>query len=374
MPPSHSQSRRTFLASTGAVGIAGLAGCLGGNNDGGDGSGNGSDDGADEDAFALEVATSAGGTWDAGLAFERMMDQHVDSINYSTIEGPGNVANIYRLDEGLFPAAYVDRNALSMAQAGEGGFADEPVETLPWQGFRAFYYNIFLVAREDTDIETYDDLAGKNFFPAEPGYSTRATTLAIMQMNDEVREVYEQMNIMDMDVADAPGAIEEGRVDAMIAYGTPAHEDYGGGMTGFVTEYDARTDIKYVEPTDALIQAAENYAGAGVSYHDPDSFGLENDLEPEDGETFGWDFEVTLTFHNDTPAEVAYTTAEAAYEHVETIREAEPRWDMYGSVEDLAIATMPDYPIHPGVAEYFQDNDVWEDDWIVGEDPGSYVN
>ena len=242
-------NRRQFLTVAAGTASLGLTGCLGFLEEGGEGLEFSTDPGSEEDPYELRVATSDGGTWDTGLAVEQTFSQHSDIIDYSTIQGPGNVSNIYRMAEGQFPAAYVDRNALTQAQNGEGQFEEEPVDHLPWQGPHAFLYSIFIVAREGLGIETFDDLAGTAFYPAEPGYSTRETTLAIFEMTDETSEVYNEMEIMDMDVDDAPGAFEEERIDAAIAYGTP-----GVGMTGYVAEYDARINVEYVEPTDALIE------------------------------------------------------------------------------------------------------------------------
>lgn len=339
-----------MLVGLSGLSITGLAGCLG-------------DDGQEDD-MAVQMGSAGGGTWDSALAFERAVSQESDALQYSTIETEGNIASTYGIAEGNFDGAFMDRNSMAMAQAQEGPFEDNPVEILPWMGFRAFPYNIFILARSDTDIETFDDLAGANFYPAQPGYSTRAMTLAILE-HPETRPVYDEMNIVDMDVSDAPGAMEEGSIDAAIAYGTP-----GIGMTGWVTEYDARVDVHYVEATDELIQAAEDYPGAGTARHDPDVFQMENDLGTD--ETFGWNFEVGTGIHPETSADAVYEMARIAHENTDTIQEAEPRFNDIDEAAELTRMGMEDYPWHPGIAQYLQDHDAWNDDWIVGEEPGSY--
>lgn len=355
-----------------AVGTFALAGCIGGDGDG-DGDGDGGDgdgdgDGGDGDGGAqydVRMGTSAGGTMDVGLAFERAVSQTSDVVSYSTIESPGYVGSTYRNAEGLFEGAIIDTNTMSKAQRGTDMFEDDPVDVLPWQGFFGWPYSIYIMARADTDIQTFDDLAGVNFYPAEPGYSTRATTLDVLTM-PQVQDITDQMNILNMDVADAPGAMEEGRIDAAIAYGTP-----GVGNTGWVVEYDSRVDVRYVEPTDALIEAAEEFPGAGTSTAPAEEYQWQQDIGTD--EIFSWDLSPWFTFHHETPADAVYELCRVAWEEQETVREAEPRFAPREDPSDMVRGALPDYPFHPGAAQFYQEEiDAWEDDFVVGEEAGSY--
>lgn len=343
-------SRRHVLQSSAALGVLGLAGCT-----------------SDDDDGTMRMGTSTGGTMDVGLGFEQAVSEHSDEVQYSTVESPGYVGTTYRMDEGQIDGGIVDTNTMSKAMNGEGDFGDEPVDTLPWQGFLAFPYSIYLVAREDTDIETFDDLAGARVYPAEPGFSTRATTLDVWSM-PQVEDVYEEMDIVDADVDDAPGQMEEGEIDAAIAYGTP-----GIGHTGFVVEYDARTDVRYVEHTDDLVEAIEEYEGAGMSEYDDvvDDFEWQQDIGAD--EVVAWDLEVTFTFSHDAPTDQVYELTQIANEHGDTARDAEPRF-VPENTDDLTSAAIDDYPWHPGAAEYYQDEGAWNDDWVIGnpDEAGDY--
>lgn len=334
--------RRTFLKSTTAAGVIGVAGCLG----------------SEDESGELRIGTSAGGTQDVGLAVERAVDQESDALEYSTIESPGYVGTIYRLNEDQFDGGITDTNSMTKAQNDLDMFEEDPVDKIPYQGFLAFPYSIYVVARADTDIETFDDLAGANVYPAEPGYSTRATTLDVWRQ-EPTADVYEAMNIMDMDVSDAPGAMEEGRIDAAIAYGTP-----NVGHTGWVVEYDARVDVNYVEPTDALVESAEGYAGAGSQTYDVEEFMWEQDIGTD--EVFAWNLEVTYAFHPDANEDDVYELCRVVHEHNDTVRDGEERFIPVEDASDLTEAAIDGYPFHPGVAQYLQDNDAWDDAWEVG--------
>ncbi len=371
--------RRKFLYGTTTVGVAGLAGCSGNGgeasdegSDGGGGSDGGSgdedsdeemsDDGGDEESEAsleLRVGTSAGGTQDVGLAVERAVSQESDTLSYSTIESPGYIGTIYRMAQEQFNAGITDNNSLNKALNETGQFAEQPVSRIPYYGFSAFPYSIYFVARDGTGIETFDDLAGANVYPAEPGYSTRATTLDVLSQ-DPTADVFDEMNIQNMGVGDAPGAMEEGTIDASIAYGTP-----GVRYTGFVQEMASRVDLHYVEPTDALIESAESFAGAGTTRTPYSEWEMPQDIGTD--EVFTWDLEVLYAFNPEANNDAVYELCRVVDEHNDVVNEGEAQFNDFGSTEELLGYAQEAIPVHPGAVQYYEDNDAWDDSLQVGE-------
>ncbi|WP_187433087.1 TAXI family TRAP transporter solute-binding subunit [Natronococcus pandeyae] len=365
--PDRSSNRRNFLKAAVVTGTVGVAGCIGDDVDpdedplGDDGNGANGEPDEDRD-YHIDVGTSSGGTMDVGLAVEQGVTQESDTLSYSTVESPGYVGSTYRMAEDAFDAGFVDGNTMNKARQRLDMFEEDPVDRLPWQGMLAFPYSIYMMARDGTNIETFDDLAGASVYPAEPGFSTRATTLDVLSQ-DPTADIYEEMDIVDMDVSDAPGAMEEERIDAAIAYGTP-----GVGNTGWVVEYDARVDVHYVEHTDALIESIEGFPGAGLSIYDDDpaeTFAWDQDIGTD--EIAAWDLNVTIALHPETPDDAVYELCRVGAEHGDTIRNAEERFTPEDA-EGLTQGALDDYPFHPGAAEFYQDEGVWDDDnWVVGD-------
>ncbi len=347
--------RREFLYGAATAGVIGLAGCMGG---GGNGGGNGGGGGGGGD-MTLRVGTSAGGTQAVGLAVERAVSQHSDSLEYSTIESPGYIGTIFRMAQGQFNAGITDNNSLIKALDERGRFAEQPIEQIPYYGFFAFPYAVYVIARDGTGIETFDDLAGANVYPAEPGYSTRATTLDVWSQ-DPTAGVYEQMNIQNMGVDSAPGAMEEGEIDAAIAYGTP-----GVRYTGWVQEIASRVNVHYVQPTDALIESAESYAGTSSGRTAYDEWSLGQDIGTD--ELFHWNLEVNYTFNPSASADAVYELCRVVYEHNETVNEGEAQFNDFESVGDMLGSARERIPVHPGAVQYYKDNDAWDDSLQEGE-------
>lgn len=359
-----SVNRRKFLYGTTVAGVTGLAGCSGGNDSGGESGGSNSSDNEGDSSgesasLELRVGTSTGGTRDVGLAVERAVSQDSDSLNYATIESPGYVGTIYRMAQGQFNGGITDNNSLSKALNDEGQFSDQPVSQVPNYGFSAFPYSIYLIARDGTGIETFDDLAGKNVYPAEPGFSTRGTALDVWSQ-EPTADIYEQMNIQNMQVGDAPGALEEGTIDASIVYGTP-----GVRYTGYVQEMAARADIHYVEPTDALIESAESYSGAGTTRTPYNEWEMPQDIGTD--EVFTWDLEVLYTFNPEANADAVYELCRVVNEANNIVNEGEEQFNDFESASDMLGYAKENIPVHPGAVQYYKDNDAWDDSLQIGE-------
>ena len=363
-----SMQRRKFLYGAATAGIVGLAGCSGGGGGGGGNGGGGSGDGGGGSGgsgggsgdMTLRVGTSAGGTQDVGLAVERAVSQESDTLDYSTIESPGYIGTIYRMAQDQFNAGITDNNSLNKALDGRGRFSEQSVSRIPQYGFGAFPYSIYIVARNGTGIETFDDLAGKNVYPAEPGYSTRATTLDVWSQ-DPTADIHDQMNIQNMGVGDAPGAMEEGSIDASIAYGSP-----GVRYTGFVQEMASRVDLHYVEPTDALIESAESYSGAGTTRTPYSEWQIANaDIGTD--EVFTWDLEVNYTFNPSANPDAVYELCRVVHEHNDVVNNGEEQFNDYDSAKEMLGYAQERIPVHPGAVKYYKENDAWDDSLQEGD-------
>lgn len=180
-------------------------------------------------------STSTGSsTMQASQAFARATSDHSDVIEIDPQETGGWTANLHEYDGGDIPAMGVDNNSLSKAMNSEGPFEDDPVDSLPMQSFQFTSLQIYWVARAGTGIEHVDDIrdGGHTIYPIQPGFGTRLLTEEILQQDG----FWEPNDIMNVDTGDIPGAVEEGRVDALCVYGAN-----GVDLASWCQEVDVRS-------------------------------------------------------------------------------------------------------------------------------------
>nr|WP_210425018.1 TAXI family TRAP transporter solute-binding subunit [Halorussus halobius] len=349
--PGNDKARRDVLKGAATLGVIGVAGYSGSA---------GADDGTQNYQIVIGGTSSGSSTQQAGQALARAAQQHSDVLDISVQVTDGWTANLYEFDNGNLSSIGVDNNSLSKAMNEEGPFADEPVESLPMQGFVFTNLEIYWVAMEGSGIESTADLAdgGYTIYPIQPGFGTRLLTEEIIQEAG----LWEPNEILNLDTSDIAGAVEEGRVDALCIYGAN-----GVNLSSWVQEVDVRSNgqLYAIEVDDSFRQAIESVGGARLAEIEP--YGWEQDVTRVTDETVSWVLSGQWAFGPDVPAEATREVARLSSEHWEAIREADPTALDHSGVESMTEAVMPELEIHPGVANYWEDNGVWNDEWTRGE-------
>ncbi|WP_255167206.1 TAXI family TRAP transporter solute-binding subunit [Natrononativus amylolyticus] len=347
-------TRRTVLKSAGAVGALGLAGCLDDLGDlGGDGDGH---------SIAIAGTSSGSATQAAGQATALAASEHSDTLTIDVQETEGWTANLYEFDTGDFSTIGVDNNSLSKAMNDEDPFDEDPVENLPMQGYLFDSLEMHWVAMEGSDIESTEDLreGGYTIYPIEPGFGTRLLTEEVLREDG----IWDANDINNENTDDIPGAVEEGRVDALVLYGSNRVE-----LAGWCQEVDVRSDgqLYAIEVDDHFVETLEGIEGAAIETYEP--YGYQQDITEELGidEVTSWALQGQWAFGSDVHPDAVYEMCRIAHEHHDTMRDSNPTTLDYSDVSVMTETVMPDLEVHPGAAEFFQEHDVWDDDWIEGE-------
>lgn len=351
MPESNIPSRRDVLKGAATLGVVGLAGC----------SGDDGEDDSDDDEYTITIGgTSTGSsTQAAGQALARAASQHSDTVSISVQETDGWTANLYEYDGGQIPAMGVDNNSLAKAMADDGPFEEEPVDTLPHQGFMFTSLQIHWLGLEGSGIESTADLrdGGYTIYPIQPGFGTRLLTEEIIKNAG----LWEQNEILNVDTGDIPGAVEEDRVDALCMYGANGVE-----LSGWCQEVDVRSDerLYILEVDDEFRQVIEDHPGAILEEFEP--YGYNQDVTQVTDTVVSWSLAGQWAFSPEIPPDATREVCRLAIEHDDTIRESDPTTLEY-TPEIMTATVIPDLEVHEGVANFFEDEGVWEDNWTRGE-------
>lgn len=357
-----STKRRDVVKGAATLGVVGLAGCSGGGDGGESSSGDGDDGGDDGGEVTITIGgTSTGSsTQAAGQALARAAQQHSDFLNVSVQETQGWTANLYEYANDQIPAMGVDNNSLSKALSEEGPFAEDPVDTLPNQGFLFTSLQIHWVGLEGSGVESVADLreGGYTIYPIQPGFGTRLLTEEILKEAG----LWEQNDILNVDTGDIPGAVEEGRVDALCLYGAN-----GVNLSGWCQEVDVRSGggLNLLEVDDEFRSVVEEHPGAILEEVEP--YGYEQEVTAYTDTLTAWSLAGQWAFSPDIPARATEEVCRLAIEHEETLRESDPTTLEY-TPEAMTQTVIPEIDVHAGVADFFEANDVWNDSWSRGDE------
>lgn len=367
MVDSTRHSRRDVVKGATVLGTIGLAGCLGGDDNGGNGDNGGDDNGGnggggDVDEYDLIVGTSGSGTPTeaAGQALARACNEESDFLSLTVQNTDGWSANLIEHDQGTIPAMGVDNNSLANALVDEGPYENTPVENLPHLGFMYTNLDIHFVATEDSGVTSTADLydGGYSIYPLQPGAGTRALAEDVLRQAG----IWDVNDMLQVEFGDIAGAVEEGRADVIAMYGVN-----GVALSGWCEEVDLRSGgtLDVIEFDDEFRQLVEDHGGTQLI--DTDPYGYEQDVTGITSTMSAFQLIGQWAFGSEVPADVTYEIARISSEHWETIAESDPTTLDHSDPETMTNGVIPEIPIHPGVADYWEEHGVWNDDWTRGE-------
>jgi len=169
--------------------VALLSGCLGGNSD--------------TTNLTYGAGGSGSGTFASGQAMAQIARENTD-VRITTQETDGTEANLRLWSEGNNIDFFGTSNlAMNLAINGEEPFAESPMENYPYQGHTYGLNYTYMLAREDTDIETYEDLRGANVWPLWPGSTIRLPVEMILQETG----IWSDMEVINISQSDIAGAL-----------------------------------------------------------------------------------------------------------------------------------------------------------------------
>ncbi|MFC6765009.1 TAXI family TRAP transporter solute-binding subunit [Natrinema soli] len=338
--------RREYVASAVASGasITLLAGCLGGNSD--------------TTNLTYGAGGSGSGTFAAGQAMQQIARENTD-VRITTQETDGTEANLRLWSEGNNIDFFGTSNlAMNLAIDNEEPFADSPMENYPYQGHTYGLNYTYMLAREDTDIETYEDLRGANVWPLWPGSTIRLPVEMILQEAG----IWSDMEVINISQSDIAGALEEQRVDAIAVYSS----GYTEQLVGWNQEVDARANLRVLEMGDDLQQTIEEMPVPPLG--EVGTSGWEQDVGTDTAAA--WEMSWQIYYDPDAPADAFTDLVLALSENGDTYRDVSPTGPNFEeNTQELTRVLneniMEECPIHPGAAEAYRELDLWEDDWMV---------
>ncbi|WP_222914094.1 TAXI family TRAP transporter solute-binding subunit [Natrinema sp. SYSU A 869] len=345
--------RRDVVKGIAGIGLAGIAGCMGGSGGGSNG---------------IAIGHTGEGSIAGGVALsiQRVMNEHSDEIDVAPEGTGGDPSSVRLLEQSELEGAVMGPYSILFAEEGTTPFAEQQPdpEQLPLQCFSGALINGMWLAREDTDLETTDDLIDSDaqIWALDPEWGFYSLVRQILNQVelDSGETFWENIEdrLVNVSSSDAAGAIEEGRIDAAMTLGSSYR-----GLPSYAAEKDARADLKALKQSESIYETVDSHPAMTAEYVSPDVWGWEQDLGVD--EMLSWSTPHTLWLSEDVEADVAYDIMSTVHENGEMYTNtAETNLDLT-AIEDMGYV-YGDFPFHPGARDFLQENDLWEDSYEVG--------
>ncbi|ELZ94339.1 MULTISPECIES: TAXI family TRAP transporter solute-binding subunit [Haloferax] len=336
--------RRQFIAATGAVGLAGLAGCSGG---GGEETTTTTESGGEETTTAAEETTTESGgnggtetrlSWHAGGTggtyyplsneFKSVVEAQTDFTLQVQSTG-ASVENVGSLARGDADFALIQNDVAYFARNGEGieAFQGNAVENL--RGVATLYpETIHLVTLADTGIETPSDLSGATINTGDLGSGTQVNANQILEALG-VSDYSEQ----NTGFSQASDQLKNGDIDAAFVV--------GGWPVGAIEELAATEDVRIVpiegDNRQAVKDAAPFYADDEVP---SGTYGLENPAPTVS-------VKAMIATNAEQPESTVEAVTSAIFENVDDLTIKTDFISKESAQEGMSIE------LHPGAQAYF---------------------
>lgn len=292
-------------------------------------------------ARAATVTIGTGGQggvyFPAGRAICRLVNE-AGTVRCQAVPTQGSVYNVGALRAGKLQLAVVQSDSQYYGYQGEAKFKKDG----PFKGMRALFSlhtePFTVVARADSGVYRFRDLAGKRVNVSNPGSGARATMIQVMQAMGWRGRTFSQVTQLDTDAQ--AKALCANEIDVMVY--TVGHP------SATIREATGRCGARLIsvdEPEiDKLIKSRAYYSKAWIPA------GLYKNNTRRIG-TFGVSATVVATARLDT--ESAYAVVNAVFDNLGKFRTLHPALK---TLSDRAMANDGlSAPLHPGAEKYFME-------------------
>ena len=249
----------------------------------------------------------------------------------------GSIANINAIKAGDMDMGVAQSDWQYHAYNGTSEFEGDKFDNL-----RAVFsvhgepFNV--IARNDSGIESFDDLKGKRVNIGNPGSGQRATMEVVMDAKGWTLDDFALAS--ELKPAEQAAALGDNKVDAIIY--TVGHPN--GSIQEAVSTIDAHLVPVEGEAIDMLVNDNPFYAKAtvpGGMYKGTDS----------DVNTFG--VKATFVTSADVPDDVVYAVVKAVFDNFDRFKRLHPAFE--NLTEEDMISDGLSAPLHPGAEMYYKE-------------------
>ncbi len=274
-------------------------------------------------------------------AFTQAAEEDHEDLEIVVKNTAGTAANLRLLSEGYIQLAIAQADLTQDAYNGSGDYAKKPLKG--YSAIGALYTEACqLVVREDSDIQSVDDLMGHTISVGEKESGTERNAkeiLSIYGLNEKL------VDMGNYDYTEAAEAMVNGEIDAMFCT--------SGTQTTVIEELAGKCKIKLISLDEdhikKLTKAYETYVPYTIAAGTYTN-------QPEDINTVG--VECLLLASDDLDESTVKDLTESLFKHESDIGYALP---MDISLEEESAVENVSLPFHAGAASYYKEQGITVD-------------
>ncbi|MCO7245465.1 TAXI family TRAP transporter solute-binding subunit [Halomonas sp. Mc5H-6] len=291
----------------------------------------------DEQFITIGTGGQTGVYYVVGQSVCRLVNRGSDehNIRCNAPSTGGSVANINGIKSGELDMGVAQSDVQFQAYNGTGNFEGDAFEELR-AVFRIHGEPLTLLAREDSGIETLDDLEGKRVNIGNPGSGQRNTMEVVMDAKGWDEDTFSLVS--ELDAAEQAAALSDNNIDAMVYV--------VGHPNGSIQEATTTVDSRLIPMNDDDIQGiVDEYPYYSTSVI-PGGLYKNN---PDDVETFG--VAATFVTSADADDDVVYETVKAVFDDFDRFKRLHPAFENLDA-QDMVTQGLS-APLHDGAKRYY---------------------
>ena len=234
------------------------------------------------------------------------------------------------------------------------------VKKMPVQGLWIYTMetHILTLPKNKNKFRTWEDLDGKKIFMTKAGYMNH---INIFRAMEDICGL--DVTHVEVDMTKVADALRAGTLDATAAYTTATVS-----LASWIKMLDVATPLQGVNPTPAQIKklTAAGFTPAKINMKKAYTRDLGVD------ELYGVPFYFGQHFGLDFPEDGVYRIIKALEKSAGALAKLEsgfgPLAKDFAGFQVLGIKSIPEVPIHPGLAHYLKEKGLWDSSWKIATD------
>ena len=291
------------------------------------------------DTFVRMVSGPSGGSWyPLGAKIMQVMEENIDGIATSNTSG-GGISNVLAVSGGDAEVGFSYAHTTANGFNGVGKFTSKQVDV---RHFATLYGSMFQVAvRADSDIQTFEDMAGANISPGKAKWTGTAFAESILNHYgitfDSIKE--NGGTVHHVNYTESVALMKDGHIDVFMAATNMPQASF--------IELEQSPGIRFIglpaEDQQAIIEANPGYIEGMMPA------GIYESID-QDLNSLG--IVVNMVVHKDLPEELVYNMCKLFWENHGTFAEVKSVWNRV-KLEDAMSGVA--IPVHPGAEKCYKE-------------------